>query len=76
MQRIPARMSLDSIVQYVSVELKLNSKNEAHIEDRHGNGNRERRRPNHRAIQEDPTVGGDRSQDPGSEDGKMSAGST
>ena len=30
MQMIPARMSLDSIVQYVSVELKLNSNNEAH----------------------------------------------
>ena len=75
MQMIPARMSLDSIVQYVSVELKLNSKNEAHIKDRHGNGNRERRDDrNYRAIQEDPTVGGDRSQDPGSEDGKMSSG--
>ena len=36
---IPARMSLDSIVQYVSVELKLDSKNEAHIKDRHGHGN-------------------------------------
>ena len=74
MQMIPARMSLDSIVQYVSVELKLNSKNEAHIKDRHGNGNRERRDDrNHRAIQEDPTVGVDRSQDPGSEDGETSS---
>ena len=26
MQMIPARMSLDSIVQYVTVEVKLNSK--------------------------------------------------
>ena len=43
MQMIPARMSLDSIVQNLSVELKLNSKNEAHIKDRNGNGNRERR---------------------------------
>ena len=75
MQMIPARMSLDSIVQYVSVELKLDSKNEAHIKDLHGNGKRERRDDrNYRAIQEDPTVGGDRSQDPGSEDGKMSSG--
>ena len=75
MQMIPARMSLDSIVQYVSVELKLSSKYEAHIKDRHGNGNRERRDDqNHRAIQEDPTVGGDRSQDPGSEDGRTSSG--
>ena len=41
---------------------KLNSKNEAHIKDRHGNGNRERRDDrNYRAIQEDPTVAGDRS---------------
>ena len=43
MQMIPARISLDSIVQYVSVELKRNSKNEAQSKDRHGNGNRERR---------------------------------
>ena len=57
------------------MELKLHSKNEAHIKDRHGNGNRERRDDrNHRAIQEDPTVDGDRSQDPGSEDGKTSSG--
>ena len=75
MQMIPAGISLDSIVQYVSVQLKLNSKNKAHIKDRHGNGNRERRDDrNYRAIQEDPTVGGDESQDPGSEDGKMSSG--
>ena len=75
MQMIPARMSLDSIVQYVSVELKLNSKNEAHIKDCHGNENRERRDDcNYRAIQEDPTVSGHRSQDPGSEDGKTSSG--
>ena len=75
MQMIPARMSMDSIVQYLSVELKLNSKNEAHIKDRHGNGNCKRRdNRNYRAIQEDPTVGGDRNQDPGCEDGKTSSG--
>ena len=75
MQMIPPRMSLDSIVQYVSVELKLNSKNEAHIKDRHGHGNRERRdHRNYRQIQDDPTVGEDRSQSPGSEDGKTSSG--
>ena len=75
MQMIPARMRLNSIVQYVTVELKLKSKNEAHIKERHGNGNRERRDDrNYRAIQEDPTVGGDQSQDPGSEDGKTSSG--
>ena len=75
MQMIPARMSLDSIVQYVSVELKLNSKIEAHIKNLHGNGNRKRRDDrNHRAIQEYETVGEDRSQSPGSEDGKTSSG--
>ena len=75
MQMIRARMSLDSIVQSVSVELKLNSQNEAHIKDGHGNGNREGRDGRkYRAIQVDPTVGGDRSQDPGSEDGKASSG--
>ena len=75
MQMIPASMSLDSIIQYVSVELKLNSENEAHIKDRHGNENRGRRdHRNYRAIQEDPTVGGDRSEDPGSEDENTSSG--
>ena len=43
LQMIPARMSLDSIIQYVSVKLKLNSKNEAHIEDRHNHGNHDHR---------------------------------
>ena len=78
MQMIPACMSLDSKVQYVSVELKLNSKNEAHIKDRHGNRIRQRRDDRiYRAIQEDPTIGGDRSQDPGSEDERRRpAGST
>ena len=72
---IPARMSLDSIVQYVSVELKLNLKNEARIRDRHGHGNRKRRHDRHyRQIQEDPTVVEDTSQSPGSEDGKTSSG--
>ena len=75
MQMIPARMSQDSIVQKVSVELKLNSKNEAHIKDCHGDGNRERRDDrNYLAIQEDPTPGRDRSQYPGSKNGKMSSG--
>ena len=39
MQMIRGRMVLDSKVQYVSVEWKLNSKNEAHIKDRHVHGN-------------------------------------
>ena len=42
-QVIPARMGLDSIVQYVSVELKFNFKNKAHIKGRHGHGNCDRR---------------------------------
>ena len=43
MQMIPARMSLDSIVQYLSVEWKLNSKNGAHIQERHGHASQDRR---------------------------------
>ena len=75
MQMIPACMSLDSIVQDVSVVLKLNSKSEAHTKDRQGHWNRERRVDrNYRAIQEDRIVGADRSPDPGSEDGKTSSG--
>ena len=33
MQVILARMSLDKIVKYITVELKLNAKNEAHVQD-------------------------------------------
>ena len=33
MQVIFARMSLDEIVKYITVELKLNAKNEAHMQD-------------------------------------------
>ena len=40
MQVIIARMSLDEIVKYITVELKLNAKNEAHVQDRHGHGQR------------------------------------
>ena len=72
---IPARMSLDSIVQYVSVELKLNSKHEAHVKDRQDNKNPERRDDlNYCQIQEDQTVGEDRSQSPGSKDGETLSG--
>ena len=64
-QMIPARMSLDSIIQYVSVELKLNSKNEAHIKDRHNHGNHDRREDrHHREVQDD--LGGS-SEDAGGE---------
>ena len=65
MQMISACMTLDSIVQYVSVGSKLNSENEGHIKDCHGQGNQERRDDhNFSEIQEDLTVGGDRSGDP------------
>ena len=39
LQMIPAQMSLPSIIQYMSVEVKLKAKNEAHIKDRHNHGN-------------------------------------
>ena len=54
MQVIFARMSLDEILKYITVELKLNAKNEAHVQDRHGHGQRGHRRDrHHREIQED-----------------------
>ena len=54
LQMIPAQMSLDSIIQYLSVELKLNSKNEAHIKGRHNHGNHDRREDrHHRDVQDD-----------------------
>ena len=47
-------MSLDSIIPYVSVELKLNSKSEAHIKDRHHHGNHDRCEDrHHRDVQDD-----------------------
>ena len=55
MQMIAACMSLDSIVQYVSTELKLKSKSKAHIKDRHSHGNHDSREDSsHREIQEVP----------------------
>ena len=57
MQVIFARMSLDKIVKYITVELKLNAKNEAHVQDRHGHGHRGHREDRqHREVKED-TVG-------------------
>ena len=47
MQVIFARMSLDEIVKYITVELKLNAKNEAHVQDRHGHGQRGHREARH-----------------------------
>ena len=54
MQVIFARMSLDEIAKYITVELKLNAKNQAHVQDRHGHGQRGHREArHHREIQED-----------------------
>ena len=54
MQVIFARMSLDEIVKYITLELKLNAKNEAHVQDQHGHGQRGHREDrHHREIQED-----------------------
>ena len=46
-------MSLHSIKQYVSVEVKLNSKNEAHTEDRHNHGNHDCREDSHQGEVQD-----------------------
>ena len=57
MQVIFARMSLDEIVKYITVELKLNAENEAHVQDRQGHGHRGHREDRqHREVQGD-TVG-------------------
>ena len=57
MQVIFARMSLDEIVKYITVELKVNAKNEAHVRDRQGQGHRGHREDcQHREVKED-TVG-------------------
>ena len=57
MQVIFARMSLDEIVKYITVELKLNAKNEAHVQDRQGQGHRGHQEDRqHREVKED-TVG-------------------
>ena len=54
MQVIFTRMSLDEIVKYITVELKLNAKNEAHVQDQHGHGQRGHREDRHHGeIQED-----------------------
>ena len=57
MQVIFARMSIDDIVKYITVELKLNAKNEAQVQDRQGHGHRGHREDRqHREVKED-TVG-------------------
>ena len=47
MQVIFARMSLDEIVKYITVELKLNAKNKANVQDRQGQGHRGHREDRH-----------------------------
>ena len=57
MQVISARMSLEEIVKYITVELKVNAKNEAHVQDRQGHGHRgHREERQHREVKGD-TVG-------------------
>ena len=57
MQVIFARMSLDEIVKYITEELKLNAKNEVHVQDRRGHGHRGHQEDRqHREVKED-TVG-------------------
>ena len=47
MQVIFARISLDEILKYITVELKLNAKNEGHRQDRQGQGDRGHREDRH-----------------------------
>ena len=57
MQVIFARMSLDEIVKYIIVELKLNTKNEAHVQDRQGHGHRSHREDRQNRQVKENTVG-------------------
>ena len=57
MQVAFARMSLDEIVKYITVELKLNAKNEAHVQDRQGQGHRGHREDRHHREVNGDTVG-------------------
>ena len=57
MQVIFAHMSLDEIVKYITVELKLNAKNEAHVQDRQGQGHRGHREDRHHREVKGDTVG-------------------
>ena len=56
MQVIFARMSLDESVKYITVELKLNAKNEAHAQDRQGQGHRGHREDRHHREVKGDTV--------------------
>ena len=57
LEMIPAEMSLDLIIQYVTIQLKLNCKNEAHIQDRPNHGNHDRREDGHHPEVEDDRGG-------------------
>ena len=57
MQVIFARMSLEKIVKYITVELKLNAKNEAHMQDQQGQGHRGHREDRHHREVKGDTVG-------------------
>ena len=57
MQVIFARMSLDEIVKYITVELTLNAKNEAHVQDRQGHGHRGHREDRQHLEVQGDTVG-------------------
>ena len=68
LRKIPARMSLESIVQYISVELKLNKKNEAGLKDRYdrkndykyrGHDDRRHHDPQHREDPQHRQIRGD-----------------
>ena len=52
-----ACMSLDEMVKYITVELKLNAKNEAHVQDRQGQGHRGHREDRHHREVKWDTVG-------------------
>ena len=57
MQVIFARMSLDEIVKYITVELKLNAQKEIHVQDRQGHAHQGRQEDcQHREVKGD-TVG-------------------
>ena len=57
MQVIFACMSSDEIMKYITMELKLNAKNEANVQDQQGRGHRGHREDRqHREVKED-TVG-------------------
>ena len=57
------------MIQYVSGQLMLHPKNEAQIQDRHNQGNHDRREDrHHREVQDDP--GGSSEDGPGSSEGE------